>query len=608
MWRARVAVVSALVVLPLSGAPAAAETTRSPEPVFEHGAAQPVFDASEAVREDLYVKSGVDSDGDGRDDRVHVQLVRPEETERGMRVPVVYRASPYFAGGNPVTNHDVNRELYVPDRVSGRAASTGSASGRAEAAEIGWAYQDFLLERGYAVVYAESLGSGASDGCPTSGGRNETLGAKSVIDWLNGRAPAHDSAGEPVVADWSTGKVAMMGVSYNGTLPNAVATTGVAGLETIVPIGAISSWYDYYRSDGAVVAPGGYQGEDTDVLAEYVHTNDSDCSAVIERLRREQDRLTGDYNEFWEERDYLDDVSGIEASVLAVHGLDDWNVKTRQVAQWYEALREHGVEHRIWWHQGGHLDPIGVRRDEWLRTLNRWFTHYLHGVNNGVRLEPRVTIQRADGSWHREWEWPAPAAREVSLSPTPGGAERGGLRLFGRGPAGAVETLRDDASRTVEELAKAARSPHRLAYFTREVPRRVRISGTVRARLALSFDRPAANVTAALVDRAPDGTITTVTRGWTDPQNRRSLERTTPVEPGQRYRIEVNMMPDDYVLRRGHQLGLIVLSSDHDYTLRPPAGGGLSLALSGTELRLPVVLGPGKRNGVFGRSAGHSAG
>ena len=47
----------------------------------------------------------------------------------------------------------------------------------------------------------------------------------------------------------------MTGVSYNGTLPNAVATTGVEGLKTIIPIAAISSWYDYYRANGAVVAP-----------------------------------------------------------------------------------------------------------------------------------------------------------------------------------------------------------------------------------------------------------------------------------------------------------------------------------------------------------------
>ncbi|WP_371812804.1 CocE/NonD family hydrolase [Saccharopolyspora sp. ASAGF58] len=37
----------------------------------------------------------------------------------------------------------------------------------------------------------------------------------------------------------------MIGKSYDGTIAN-----GVGGLRTIVAIVAISSWYDYYRSDG----------------------------------------------------------------------------------------------------------------------------------------------------------------------------------------------------------------------------------------------------------------------------------------------------------------------------------------------------------------------
>ena len=49
----------------------------------------------------------------------------------------------------------------------------------------------------------------------------------------------------------------MMGTSYNGTIPEEVATTGVKGLEAIVPISAISDWYDYYRANGMVRAPGG---------------------------------------------------------------------------------------------------------------------------------------------------------------------------------------------------------------------------------------------------------------------------------------------------------------------------------------------------------------
>ncbi len=52
-------------------------------------------------------------------------------------------------------------------------------------------------------------------------------------------------------ADWSSGNVAMTGVSYGGTLPFEVATTGVKGLKTIIPVAGIASWYDYTNSQGA---------------------------------------------------------------------------------------------------------------------------------------------------------------------------------------------------------------------------------------------------------------------------------------------------------------------------------------------------------------------
>src|SRR5690606_39420094 len=103
-----------------------------------------------------------------------------------------------------------------------------------------------------------------STGCPTSGDRGEQAGARAAVDWLNGRARGWAPDGTPVRADWSTGNVGMIGQSYNGTLPNMAAATGVPGLKAVVPIAAISSWYDYYRANGGVVAPGGYQGEDLD--------------------------------------------------------------------------------------------------------------------------------------------------------------------------------------------------------------------------------------------------------------------------------------------------------------------------------------------------------
>lgn len=599
------ALVAPLLVAALAVTGAHAEPPQ--RPVFTGGETQPVFDPADVVREHRYVRAPVDSDRDGKDDEVHVVVVRPRATEQGLRVPVVYQASPYYAGGNDVPNHNVDVELYdpgAPERrdAAGRGTTLRTAAderraavmGAGARADIGSRYEKFFLARGFAMVYAESLGSGESTGCPTTGGRNETIGARSVIDWLNGRAQARDAAGRPAGAAWTTGRVGMMGVSYNGTLPNAVASTGVDGLEAIVPVAAISSWYDYYRADGAVVAPGGYQGEDADVLAKYVHTraDRAPCRPVIEELANRQDRRTGDYSEFWDERNYLNDVHKVRAATLAVHGLNDWNVKTSQVAQWYEALRERGVPRKIWLHQFDHTDPDTIRSAQWRRALNRWFTRYLYEVDNGVEQEPKATIQREDESWSEEPDWPAVEATEATLYPWPGGERKGALDPRDRVPGTpSVERLTDDATKRLEQLVDLPRSGNRLAYASVPAREALRLSGTPRADLRVVFDRPAANLTVALVDRAPDGTSTVITRGWTDPQNRGDPAVTEPVEPGEPYRIEVRMQPDDYVLPAGHRLELVVASSDHDYTLRPRPGAGLAIDLGGTAAKLPVVGG-----------------
>ncbi len=47
----------------------------------------------------------------------------------------------------------------------------------------------------------------------------------------------------------------MTGTSYNGTIPLAAATTGVKGLEAIIPIAPNTSYYHYYRSNGLVRSP-----------------------------------------------------------------------------------------------------------------------------------------------------------------------------------------------------------------------------------------------------------------------------------------------------------------------------------------------------------------
>ncbi|MEV0581742.1 Xaa-Pro dipeptidyl-peptidase [Nonomuraea sp. NPDC050310] len=620
MRRSSPKVLAVLLVSALIPAvPAAA--AEPPAIVVQNNATQPVFSRADAVKQTVYVEvAGTDSDHDGRPDRVAVDILRPKETEQGLKVPTIMEASPYYAGIDfTVPNHVVD-----VDENGNPVPTLRSSQARPEPLVFDGYYDNYFLPRGYAVALVENLGSGRATGCPTTGDVNETAGPKAAIDWLNGRAKGFDEAGNPVSATWSTGNVGMIGTSYNGTLPNAVATTGVEGLKTIVPIAAISSWYDYYRANGGVVAPGGYQGEDADVLAKAVLTRQGKeiCRPVMDALTAAQDRITGDYSAFWDARNYLNDVHKVRASVFVVHGLNDWNVKTKQFAQWFDRVR---TPKKIWLHMSGHRDPWSLRAREWFRQLHGWFDHFLYGLDSGILREPAADVETAPGVWGQHRTWPLPGAVPVHLWPGSGGK----LGLLPK-PALARESFTDQKERTAEQLAAAAPGPdpNRLAWVTSALPADVRISGTPTVTVRASLrDGASPYLTALLVDYGTDARPTgasvpagetwcygesvpgdsgclvlrnhalaetpfkVVTRGWLDVRNRHSAARTDPIRPGRTYSFTWDLQPNDYVFKQGHRIGLVLLSTDRDFTLRYPPGTVVEVSPGHSSIRLPVVFG-----------------
>ena len=131
--------------------------------------------------------------------------------------------------------------------------------------------------------------------------------------------------------------------------------------------------------------------------------------------------------------------------------------------------------------------------------------------------------------------------------------------------------------------------PNRLAYLTKPLSTTARLSGTPWVSLKMGVEnRTAANLTAVLVDYSAREPVM-VTRGWLDPQNRSSASRSQKVRPGKTYRLRWDMQPDDYVFAAGHRIGLVVVSTDHDYTIRPKPGTKLSLQPRGSKLLLPLV-------------------
>ncbi len=134
-------------------------------------------------------------------------------------------------------------------------------------------------------------------------------------------------------------------------------------------------------------------------------------------------------------------------------------------------------------------------------------------------------------------------------------------------------------------------NPNRLVYLTSALRRAAHLSGTsvVDLRMAI-VNRSAANITAVLVDYGPAGEAPVmVTRGWLDPQNRAGSSFSLPVRPGREYSLRFDLQPDDYVFAAGHRIGLVVVSTDHDYTLRPAPGTELTVRPASSTLTLPLV-------------------
>ena len=547
------------------------------------------------------MQTDFDSDQDGSPDRMHVSVTRQKQTDtEGLKVPVVYVTSPYFAGVSSTSKEymwNPNHELgeVPPDRNNPPQIKT-----KTQRPFISQSHLKTWVPRGFAVVHSCSPGTGLSQGCPTVGGINESLAPKAVVDWLCGRTKGFTTPDgqDEVRADWCTGKVGMTGTSYNGTLPIAAATTGVEGLEAIIPIAPNTSYYHYYRANGLVRHPGGYMGEDIDVLYNFIHSGDPekrehcDCEVRDKEMANNQDRLTGDYNDFWAGRDYANALDNYKAATLMAHGFNDWNVMPSHTIRIHEKLKEKGVPLQTYLHQGGHRGYVPMK------LMNRWFTRYLHGIENDVEKDSKAWVVRENDRPQNPTpyaDYPNPDAAPVLLMLGEGGKTTGSLKLAKKEKPQSKETLTDDVQLSGKKLAQAAESDHRLLYATAPLKQPIHLSGTSTLKIRLASNKPAANLSVWLVSLpfsdSPKLNENIITRGWADPQNNVSLTESAPLVPREFYELSFELEPDDQIIPVGQKIGLMIFSSDRDFTLWPDPGTELTVDLSNTTLEIPVVGG-----------------
>ena len=432
-------------------------------PVFENGMAQPVFpftdgktgekydpNTSSIVRYCVYVESDYDMDEDGKRDLVKVLVQVPRSAVEGnYKAASLFEARPYCAGvqedgyahmkeveSKEYRKFDfANLDKIVPARIPTDYISAMDLALKADPAD--WYYPDkgnnnsmvyenldnfnYYLVRGFAVIASAGFGALGSDGFNYVGSDYERDAFKFVVEWLHGDRIAYaDREGTIATkADWSNGNVAMTGRSYAGTMPFAVATTGVEGLKTIIPVAGISDWYSQQNQQGAQR----YWPKEmlNSFLAYFCSSryNDTtltekqldDIAAFHHELSLRQLKCGFDYDkDFWGSGNYRLNADKIKCSALIVQGLNDENVSTKQFEMMHKSFEKAGQTVKAIIHQGPHITPTMPNKNYGILIdgkfyddiVNEWISHYLYDIDNNAENMPAVLAQ--DNVDQKKWE------------------------------------------------------------------------------------------------------------------------------------------------------------------------------------------------------------
>ncbi len=625
-----------------------------------------IFDYQECIIEKVFVETTVDTDKDGKLDLVSVLIKRPKETLNGLKVPVLYVASPYLRKCNEdwYVPHNVEVELssyeseninfdeivynfsenFTPSFTNHRETNGFSNNFIKEMPETEGIIDvhSYFNSRGYASVFCGGLGTRESEGLTITGSREEVLAFKAVIDWLNGNARGFTDkeSNIEVKADWCTGKVAMTGKSYLGTMCIAVATTGVEGLETIIPEAAISNWYEYYRYNGLVLPGLGWQGDDIDVLSKYCFSRAKDkedykniklhYSKNLSKMLKDQNRDNGNYNKFWDERNYLNIVSKMRASVLLIHGINDWNVKMNQCINFWNSIKKNDINSKMILHQGDHIHMYNHESSPILEILHKWLDFHLYGIENSIIQKlPNVLVQNNldqnlwnqddyFGDNHKYLKFPI-TYKESNTKSFTDDISKSSFKLDNKNSD--IEGNKNWQSELVLTDSELLKNKVVFDYDLKEI-KKFRISGVIQISFEAALNKNTGILSAMLVDygkdkryslktetvaknklkwgiNTPIGDIVRfqrekfesdyriISRGWMNAQNINNNYSKLELEENKFYKFSFNMIPTDYEVKEGHKLRLIIYGTDPEFTVRRTVPTKILIKLNTIDVKIP---------------------
>lgn len=450
---------------------------------------------------------------------------------------------------------------------------------------------DELVPRGYAVAFKDVRGTSESDGCLEQTAPTQRQDGYDAVEYFG-------------TQEWSNGKVGMYGISYLAETQYGAAILAPPHLTTIVPVASVSGQYEWNFYDGVpftlqtlqgnaiyLALSGAPPGTTPQGLQNYPFHYECQAEMMAKGLD-----VSGDWDAYWDDRELRQHFGDIEASVLYVHGLQDWNVRQVAVRESFEHIQS---EKRLMMGQWRHDFPddnsynADWNRTDWRHMVHAWYDHWLLGIDNGIleRLPP-VQVQDSQGAWRAETTYPPADAANFTLYLAPDA-------LTSDQPEAWSATLRENE----EAFLRAQRVPlpdvptpqaTELVFTSEPLDRDVRFSGWP----VLEFDM-------ALFDGLypdPDSEIDAhfaanlyidgcdqaswINAGYLSARHRDGVDAPSPVPEDETIRYTLRFHPGDTVIPAGCSVRLTFAGSDGE---TQPEGSFWSGEMTWGTLHFPAI-------------------
>jgi putative CocE/NonD family hydrolase len=460
----------------------------------------------------------------------------------------------------------------------------------------------YFVERGYVIARVDIRGTGNSEGrlIPHEYSEQELVDGEVVIDWLSKQ-------------DWSTGKVAMFGISWGGFNAIQMAMRNPPALKTIIAVDATEDLFqdDVHYMDGIMHLDSWEMSQDLDnarpgapdyVIDEEYFRNRFDTEPWMLTYKNRQRDGT-----FWDRASARDKYDRIRIPSFHIGG-------------WYDGYRDSlprmlaNVDAPVkamigaWSHAWPH-EPYPNPGMEWRHEAVRWLDHWLKDTDTGIIEEPAFAVyvrdwhppgpylEFAPGHWRWESGWPLERIEQRVYHPQPNHT------LSPNAPGPAIHQLRYVPSTGVEaggpvmwwgDVAHDQRpsDAYSLVYDSGPLEQDTEILGLPRAVLNVMADAPRANWFVRLSDVAPDGTVTQVAGAGFNGTHRHSARDPEAVKPGELFPLEIEMHFTSWVFPKGHRIRFAV--NNAQWPMLWPTPYPMTTALNiggpdGSRVILPVV-------------------